>query len=158
MKCPRHREQQQTDQREGHSGGQRHRRGPTVGDQPDDRLQDRGGEHQGESHHADLRKAQVEGALEHGVDRWQQRLQGVVQKVGQTNGGEHGVRRFAGFLRRPPLCRSRPPAATQARKKVPSLIVPAGPRAPRDRLAAGVDAPPPPLVGFRTESDLRIRI
>ena len=58
----------ETDQRERHAGGQRQRRGPTVGDEPDNRLQYRGGEHQREGHHADLRKAQVERALEHGVD------------------------------------------------------------------------------------------
>ena len=65
----------------------RHR--TTIGVQPDERLQHRSGQLLRQRHHPDLREAQRKRRLQHRIDRWEQRLDRVVEQMGQADTGEH---------------------------------------------------------------------
>ena len=81
-------EQQQADEREAHA--RRQRVGPwgLVGERADQRLQQRGGDLEGEGQQPDLREGQPIGALQHRIQRRQERLHHVVQQVREADRGE----------------------------------------------------------------------
>ncbi len=85
----RDRQQQQSRQRETHADRQRMRLRMLVGVQADQRLQQRGGDLIGQRQQPDLHEAQIEAALEHWVDRQDQRLDHVVEHVGEADRGQH---------------------------------------------------------------------
>ncbi|MCY1228443.1 hypothetical protein D9M72_407600 [compost metagenome] len=85
----RHRQQQQARQRERHGDGQRMRLGMLVGVQAHHRLQQRRRDLVGHGQQANLGEAQVEAPLEHRIDRQDQRLDHVVEEVGEADRGQH---------------------------------------------------------------------
>ena len=94
------RQQQQADQRERHPADERVRHRPAVGVHPDDRLQQRRGQLQGEGDQPDLREGQRERRLQDRVDRRDQRLNRVVQQVRDADRREDAGDRLAAGLRR----------------------------------------------------------
>ena len=64
--------------------------GRAVGVEADDRLEQRGGDVEGERDDADLGEVEGEGILQHRVDRRQQRLDHVVEEVGEADRDERG--------------------------------------------------------------------
>ena len=92
-------EQQQARQRESHADRQAVGPRAAVGVGADERLQERGGELEGEGEQPDLTEAQLVGALEHRVHRRQERLHHVVQQVAEADGREHPDGGLAGGAR-----------------------------------------------------------
>ncbi len=78
-------QQQQADQGEPHPDCQRIGLRPLVGDQPDDRLQQRCGDGVREGNEPNLAEVQTVGGLQNRVDRGEDRLQQVVQTVAETD-------------------------------------------------------------------------
>ncbi len=74
-------EQKQTAERDRHADRQRIRLRIFVRIKPDQRLQQRAGELEGERNQANLAEAEPERGLKDGVDGWQQRLNGIVQEM-----------------------------------------------------------------------------
>ena len=83
------RQDEEAGQRESHAGAQRVACRMLVGVDADDRLQHRRAHLVGESYGADLREAEVEAALQQGIDGDDQRLDHVVEKMRETNRSEH---------------------------------------------------------------------
>ena len=81
----RHRQQQQAHEAGSHADGQRIRHRPAVGDHADNRLEQRGGQLEDEGDQADLRERQGEVLLQHRIDRRQQRLDRVVEEMGNAD-------------------------------------------------------------------------
>ena len=82
-------EQDESDEREAHSDGERVRLWPTIGVETDERLQDRGGELIHQCDQADVSEVELERFLQHGINRRDQRLHRVVQQVRETEGREN---------------------------------------------------------------------
>ena len=95
-----HRHDHEPDERRAHADDERIRRRMAVGDVADDRLQDRGGDLEREGDEPDLAEVERERALEHRVDRHDQRLDHVVEHVAQADGGEH---QHGGLVRAAPV-------------------------------------------------------
>ncbi|MNV53572.1 hypothetical protein D3C71_1457260 [compost metagenome] len=92
-----HRQHQNTDQGADHAGRQQPRFGMTVGVETDPRLQQRGGELEGQGDQADLGEAQAIAGLEHRVDRRQHGLDQVVDQVRQRTGADDAHDQGAGL-------------------------------------------------------------
>ena len=86
-------EQQQAEEGRGHADRQRIRLRLLVGVVPDQRLEQRGRELEGQRDHADLREVERVGVLQDRIHRGDQRLHGVVEKVREADAGEHDVGR-----------------------------------------------------------------
>jgi len=84
-------EQQQAEEGRGHADRQRIGLRLLVGVVPDDRLQQRGRELEGQRDHPDLREIERIGVLQDRVHRGDQRLHGVVEEVREADAGEHDV-------------------------------------------------------------------
>jgi hypothetical protein len=76
---------------EGHAGDQRIGHRPAVGDEADDRLEQRSGGVEGEGDEADLGVGQREGFAQNRVERRQQRLDGVVEEMREADREEDCV-------------------------------------------------------------------
>ena len=85
-------ENQQADEGRAHPGDQRKRFGVLVGVESDHRLQQRGGELEGQGEQADLAEIEAVVALQHRIDRGQERLHHVVQHVAEAQRDENGNR------------------------------------------------------------------
>ena len=97
----RDREQQEPGERDAHAGDERVRHRPAIRVEADERLQQRCGQQQRERQQPDLREAEAEGLLEHGVQGGEQRLDRVVEEMRHADAGEHGKRRPARLPLRP---------------------------------------------------------
>ena len=87
-------ERQQTEEGEAHSASEGVGHGTAIGGKSHEGLEKRGGELKGEGDQTQLGEAQLERLFEHGVDRGEQRLDGVIEQVGEADGeqeGEDGV-------------------------------------------------------------------
>ena len=73
-----------------HADGQRERERTAVRIKPHHRLEQRGGDIEGERDDADLGEIEREGILQHRVDRRQQRLDHVVEEMGEADRGKRG--------------------------------------------------------------------
>ena len=82
-----------------HAGGQQPGLGMAVGVVTDPGLQQRGGELERQGDQAHLGEAQAVVGLEHGVDRWQHRLDQVIDQVRQGAGADHAHHQGAGGWR-----------------------------------------------------------
>ena len=69
--------------------------GTAIGIQANQRLQERCGELGRECDEPDLPEIEVVGSFENGIDRWDQRLEDVVEEVGETDRGKDAKRRAA---------------------------------------------------------------
>ena len=89
-------EQQQADERQDHAGSKRVGLRMAVGEQTDNRLEQRRGELKCKGDEADLGEGEVEGVLEKRVECREQRLDGVVEQMAHAEGAENpeGGRRF----------------------------------------------------------------
>jgi len=85
----RQREPDQADEGEHHAGGQRIRDRPAVGKGADQGLQQRRCRLIGEGNEPDMGKVEIEGRFQVGIDRRQERLHHVVQRVAESDGEEH---------------------------------------------------------------------
>ena len=93
------RQHQNANQGADHAGGQQPRFGMTVGVVADPRLQQGGGQLEGQGDQADLGKAQAVVGLEHRVDRRQHGLDQVIDQVRQGAGAENAHDQGAGLGR-----------------------------------------------------------
>ena len=93
-------EQQQPDDGEGHADRQDRVQRPAVEGEPDQRLEERGGELEDEGDDADLEETQRQLPCEHRIERRRQRLHRVVEHV---RGAERGDDADRGRLGGPPL-------------------------------------------------------
>ena len=87
-KAPGEGQQQQADECKGHARGERVGSRTAIGIGSDDRLQERGGDLERKGQQADLPEAQLVGALQHRIQRGQQRLLHVVQQVAEADRGQ----------------------------------------------------------------------
>ena len=99
-KLRRDRHQQQTREREAHADRQRIRLRMLVGIDADQRLQQRRRDLVGQRDQADLPERQREVALQHRIDRQDQRLDHVVEQVREADRAEHGIDRALDLARR----------------------------------------------------------
>ena len=85
----RHRQQQEAAEGGAHADGERKGLGMAVGVVPHHRLQDGGRHLEGQRDQADLHETELERALQQRIDRRQQRLDHVVEQMGEADGGQH---------------------------------------------------------------------
>ena len=88
-------EQDEAAQGRAHAAGERIGQRAAVGVDADQRLQQRGGDLEGEGDQADLAEIERVVLLEDRVDGRQQRLDHVVEQMGEADGEEDGERRGA---------------------------------------------------------------
>jgi len=89
------RKQHETDQREAHADGEREGLRSTVGLRSDHGLQQRSGDLKCESDQTDLSEREMIRFLQHRVHGRNERLQNVIEQMGEAQGQEHLERRFA---------------------------------------------------------------
>ena len=82
-------QQEHAAQGERHPGREGIRLRPPIGVEADRGLQQRCRDLVDQRDQTDLAEAEPEGLLDHGIDRWQQRLHHVVQKVAEAETGEN---------------------------------------------------------------------
>jgi hypothetical protein len=86
-------EQQQAEEGKSHANGERERLRPLIGEMTDDRLQQRGGELERQRDHADLREVERVIVFQDRIDRRDQRLHGVVEKMRKADCRQHDISR-----------------------------------------------------------------
>ncbi len=90
-----HRQQQHADEGRGHPERQRERLRVLVGVEPDHRLQNRGGQLEGQRDDPDVHEIERQRLLEQRIDRQQRRLHRVVEEVPRTDREENWQHRRA---------------------------------------------------------------
>ena len=85
---------QQADQGQSHADGQGVRQGLPVERPPDQWLKERGRALKGKGDPPELGEGQMVRFPEQRIDRWDERLDRIIQQMGKTNGEQHGDDRW----------------------------------------------------------------
>src|SRR5215469_6871096 len=88
-------EQNQPYQGKRHSDWQRKRLRPMIRVQTYQGLQERGGKLESQGNQTNLRKAELERIFQNGINGWDQRLNGVIEKVRHAGGDQNEQNGFA---------------------------------------------------------------